>query len=284
MARRDRCVFLEARCIVRPMIQSFRVKTGFAAQLPAFKGKLKFKPGVNILFGPNGCGKTTALKITGVYCGITTGGWSKHPDPGDIIEIGVLRRKPPNLPDCLAIRAPGQCTANIEWDGTPTFLNAAADRDGLSFFVDRAENSADGMTSMKDQIQEIAQKPSEGQRRIHKIERIAELLDQVPDLTKNPDRKYNSLWVEGWTAFSEYVKTLPRTGPSTILLDEPDMSLSLPNQMVLWNEIVPKLAKRFQVIATSHSPFILYKSWHFLDLQEGYLAECRERVRAWTEI
>lgn len=43
----------------------------------------------------------------------------------------------------------------------------------------------------------------------------------------------------------------------SLLLDEPDMHLSLPAQYYLWKNIFPMLSKQFQLIISSHSVFAL---------------------------
>jgi len=76
------------------MITKAKATSGFSIKLDALKGRAyTFKPGLNILFGPNGCGKTTLLKILGAYSG-TEAGWSRFLDPsiGDDGRSGFPKR------------------------------------------------------------------------------------------------------------------------------------------------------------------------------------------------
>ena len=43
--------------------------------------RFNFTKGINILYGPNGCGKSTVLNTLKAYCGIEGGGWTFFSDP-----------------------------------------------------------------------------------------------------------------------------------------------------------------------------------------------------------
>ena len=76
-----------------------------------------------------------------------------------------------------------------------------------------------------------------------------------------------------------YWQSLPRTGKPTIILDEPERSLSIPAQAKLWLETLPRLTKTFQILSASHSPFALKAPGaHFLSMPRDYVKECQQAL------
>jgi hypothetical protein len=125
-------------------------------------------------------------------------------------------------------------------------------------------------------IGEMLSRPSLGQKRIYRLNLLMKHSKSVPDLMVLPPehKGYNDTWRRPMEAFVRYIKTLPRTGPSTLLLDEPDRSLSIPMQVSLWNNVMPKLAEKFQVIAATHCLFALAFKDALIDFKKGYTEEC----------
>lgn len=249
------------------MISRVKVLSGYAAKLPSLKNReFIFEKGLNVLFSPNGAGKTTLLNIIGMYCG-TQGGWSKHPEP--VFTKG-------EYPHCLVRR--NGCKADVTWDGTASFLHKTADSDGTP--------AAFGMNdcfSYMEEVQAIVCKPSQGQLRIAKLSKVLGLLKKPPDLKQVPNVKYNSTWMNCFRGFSKYVSTLPNAGIVTLLMDEPDRSLSIENQVGLW-KILPQIAEKHQVIVATHSPFAIMRDCgNVLDMEIGYLERTRKAIREFVK-
>ena len=270
------------------MLYSLKVTGGFASKLPAFaKGMtFEFSPGLNILFGPNGCGKTTALKILAAYSGIEgRGGWSKYARPS-------IKMDKDDYTKVCAKCAPGDCTAEVDWDGYASFLNMAEVSDSVPQFL--GEN-ADGISDASEEIMSIMSRPSGGQLRVHKLGMVCKATQNPPDLLKLPNehKSYNDIWkkmMEGFVAFVQACRDRHKDakGRITILWDEPDRSLSIPTQALLWgftksNVGLPIVAQRCQVIVATHSPFALFVNDCFVHgMEGGYVEKCREVLKNFT--
>jgi predicted ATPase len=251
------------------MIGKLRVKSGFALKLPTFAKELEFKPGLNVLFGPNGCGKTTALNIAAAYSAVKQdGGWTTHPAPLDV--KGTYDGKH-NFPTCFKEMCVGKIEAEVEWDGTPTYYSSAK----AETVVPHA--FADEHDDMMNQLSVMFAKPSSGQLRLHNLGKLIKGLKR-PDLMKYNENT-NDVWKACYQAFCDYVMTLPRNGQVTLLIDEPDRSLSLPTQFQLWTKIIPQWATLMQVVVATHSPFCLVSPANLIECVDGYADECRTSLK-----
>ncbi len=264
------------------MISSAKITSGYATKLPAVKDKtFEFTPGLNVLFGPNGCGKTTVLRVTAAYAGCQNRGWSTA-------SIDELFKKPPPYPARFRYGAPGKCDAKIAWDGVPAFLHTVE-----VAMTGRLSNDQD---EFDEQVGSIISKASTGQSVINMLGRLQMYLKSIPDLT---DAKrtmsidgetvqidhVNDTWKDKIISFVEYVKSLPvpEVRRVTVFIDEPDNALSIPNQCLLWSKALPSLAHVHQVIVASHSPFALLPGPNTIEMTPGYVNECMDAIKALVE-
>ena len=256
------------------MIKSFQFLNNFPTVYPHLKDrKFEFNDKFNVLFGNVGSCKSTALKTMAAYCGISTGGWSTISEPAKLAYNNIS-----HFPFCYRNFAPNQIDANVEWDGVPTFYNdsEALGKNDNTWFFKNSSQSADGITTEAEQMDIMASKPSSGQYRIHKINKIMKVIQNPPDLSIIPNyivaKELAKLEVQ-------YISSLSRDGKISLLLDEPEKGLSIPKQIELFDVLV-QLSEHFQLIIATHSSFILdYKKVNLIDYTPGYAKECRNLIK-----
>lgn len=261
------------------MIKRAMIKSGFMMNNPNIKDRIfEFKPGLNVIVGGNGTNKTSLLKTLAAYCGIDKGGFSRISEPS---KIGSQYQS--HYPFCYHVYAPGKSHAVIEWDGTPTFYNDSDQmgKNDMTWFIN-PDQSSDGISTEAEQMDVMASKPSSGQYRITKINKIMQMLQNPPSLNSVPENIISP--EERAIAQFEvnYINSLPRSGPMTVLLDEPEKALSLEKQLELFDTL-DELSKYFQVIMVSHSPFILlhknYKKINYVDMTPEFTTNNKKLIK-----
>lgn len=250
------------------MIKSIKVLNGFLTEMPNFHvgSEFQFSDKLNVLFGPNGSGKSSILKMLKAYCGIPNGygGWSRISS-----ELALGAQSQSHFPWVYRAYSPGQSDCVVDWDGTASFFNEGdVKTDQWAWFTHKEILSEDGMTCEAEQFDMMAEKPSSGQYRMKKLNKLFNMLKSPPDLTKCPSSHPTQL------AECAYIKTLPRTGKVTLILDEPERALSLPKQLELF-KLLEKMSDEYQIIIATHSPFVLFDlNAKLFDIESGYVEEC----------
>lgn len=258
------------------MIKSIKFLNGFptTAQHIGLDRVFKFTDGLNFIYGQNGIYKSVLGKTLAAYCGIEKGGWSRISEPAKL-----ATKFKSHFPAVYRQYTPNHIDAQVEWDGVPTFYydSELMGKNDMTWFFQNASQSADGVTTESEQMDILATKPSSGQYRISKINKIMQLITRMPDLSQIPadivtDRQYAQMEID-------YIKELPRDGKPTLILDEPERGLVLPRQFDLF-KVFDKLAEHFQVIVISHSPFILFhKNANIIDMEPGYMNTCKKLIK-----
>lgn len=248
------------------MIKSIQFTNGYPLNIEWVGNKqFNFKPGINVLFGPNGCGKSTILKTLKAYCGITGGGWTFFSDPMQLASN--------SFPFGYIGLTPSRCSAIVDWDGTPTFFNDGDIKVNDTFFYMNERHSDDGITSQAEQLDLLAEKPSSGQYRIKMVNKVFNNIRNIPGISEN-DIPANYKHADCLKEL-QYWNSLSRIGPQTILLDEPERALSLALQKKLFEEILPQFSD-MQIILATHSLFSLkMKDVNYIEFEPGYIEECR---------
>lgn len=245
---------------------------GYAAELPFFKRKrkLSFQPGLNILFGPNGCGKSTILKMLGDTMVATQGGLSAVTEGSvrDTTEFPSFRRGRDGVPkDLIALK--------VLHDGQPVLFCDPRQAVGL-----RGGRFDDDF--MLEGIQELMgnRGRSHGQVSAARMNSVLAVLAGKAKLPPKPVEAWSKKDCAGaWHACLDIVwarlePSIPK-GLPTILLDEPEANFSLKWQASLWERLASDaVLSKYQVIVASHSPFALGRqNANYIDMVAGYREE-----------
>ena len=256
------------------MIYKAKVINGFASSLPAIVGKtFNFTDNVNVLFGSNGCGKSTLLKCIKSYCAIEHGGWSRI---GNFLTLGASTSS--QFPFVYRAYTPSkECDTLVHWDGTATlFYDREINSDDITWFYNNDILKREGFTTESEQLQRMADKPSSGQTRMEVLNKIFESAHYPPDFTASTPNKNNSY--EQMEV--SYINSLPRNGRVTIMLDEPEKSLSIPKQIELFEALRQQTRRGIQFIIATHSPFILFENdFNIIDMEQGYVDICKNAIK-----
>jgi predicted ATPase len=220
----------------------------------------EFRPGLNILWGRNGSGKTSLTKVLARLFHCEQG---NHP----LVTEESLRQ--------------------LTGDGT---LEAADIRKGLQVVHDgqgvrhfdpgSAVGLMGGLAAFDwdfgaEGISNAMFKGSAGQTTMFRFDRIAEeiVASEVPKVAwKFPrDRAAKDTLGQRVALAAHLLESNAEKGPPTILLDEPERSYDLNTQIGIWR-FLRAYSDQVQFIVASHSLFALkIPEAHYIELSPGYL-------------
>lgn len=276
----------------------------WAAQLDYFKRSpvTEFKPGLNILFGGNGSGKSTVLQMLGQTLAATQGGTSVVTSSwiSDVVGFGGSHCKLP---------------CSVVHDGQPVMFFDARAKEGLVggsfdddfFSLGVANAMAKGSTGQlgfrrlerllkvlldaqkEGAAQDSAPKPeavrapAKGKRTAKSFERKAGAKSLVPqgfpaEIEWKVSRDHlNAHWKARFDVVEQLLAAKRPQGPKTLLFDEPESGFSLPWQAGLWSNMFSKVdPEKHQVIVATHSPFALgIDGANYIEMTPGYLLESK---------
>lgn len=256
------------------MIRSFEIKLPDQTHIPwipkvpalAKARRFEFTPGLNILWGRNGTGKSTIIKAIARLLHCEQSG-TTHVTGTSLNTLFEGRRfgKQESLKDAVAIDHDGQATRYFDPSNAVGLIGgmAAFDYDfGLEGIHNAIFKGSAGQTTMF---------------RFDKL--IAEIIeDVVPKVERQvppSDR----------TAVADFfLKGSGENGPPTILLDEPERSLDLPNQVAVWR-LIRAASSKVQFIVAAHSLYGLnLPEANYIELDDQYLGQsliCLSMLSKW---
>lgn len=224
---------------------------------------------INIIFGPNGCGKSTILKTLSGTALIDHYGMTKKLEPLDFgwgddkNNISVILDKYKHN------------SSVVEWDGTPAYsYNPDALRTiNTASFGYLAESLFNGDMGTEAAYHVYGNRLSGGQLTEFVVGQILSVCskkfsikDMLAPLQKCLDvRRGNSTWLSCYKSELDYLKSFEgydKVCTPTLLFDEIDKSIDIPSVIQLYSEFLPKILELFdtQIMVVSHNPLILSKN------------------------
>lgn len=232
----------------------------YAKKLDFFKNntKVEFQPGLNILFAPNGTGKSTLLKMLAQVTASEQGGVSTLTSSwkNDVFGFGEKNKLE---------------GINVIHDGQPTMYSNPRTAIGL----------VGGMAGFDDDffdqgLAEVQNKQSTGLTTLGRMGKIIQTIAGDMAMPKEFDKR-----ISLDTETIEMIRAKMPVGQQTIILDEPESGVGIQIQQKLY-DMMEKGAKdnNLQIIVATHSPFALACDANFIELQPGYLEMSRLYIQA----
>lgn len=256
--------------------------------------KIEFeKDKINVLFGPNGSGKTTIIKTIANYClcgdNHTCDGYTNVVKHGPLdFGASFFEDKECDYNIENAIHNLSKLNyANVEWDGHPVYFENTYGRKDTGKFGDLTGGL---FSTSKDEFIYVANrsKLSLGQNTIYMINKLSEVIERCPTLDDfvNEVKRYerNESWTKAITSQLNYIKSnYKENSCMTLLLDEMDKSLDIENTLMLYRDFLPMLRNKYniQIILVSHSPLMLSNivqnsdKYNFISLDKKYTKEMK---------
>lgn len=221
---------------------------------------MEFSTGLNILWGRNGTGKSSVLKLLARMFHAESGGRSVITSESCKMLVDFYTEKADKWREGL----------ELVHDGQPVFYANPSEAVGITGGQFDDDFFEEGFRNTKF-------KGSSGETTIFRLDSVTK---HAVRQTEVEDRLENSggVWKELHDKALDLLKPNCPKGPVTILMDEPDRSLDFDLQDVLWKQI-RRISKGRQMIVATHSVFAMNVAGaKYHELSPGYLDDCRSRI------
>lgn len=237
---------------------------GYAQKLDFFKANksIEFKPGLNIIFAPNGTGKSTILEILAKHSASEQGGISTLTQSWmqDMIKYGESTMK----------------GIKVFHDGQPTLYNNPRKAVGLFGGMAAFDDDFFDQGIMETQLRE-----STGYTTMTRLQRVLGVLAGKSEMPKEFAKKIHKLDDK----YKQFLEGNIPIGQQTMLLDEPESGLAIHVQANIFRMIQKQAREnKLQIIIATHSPFALTCQANFIELQPGYINIAKQEVELLAEI
>ena len=230
-----------------------------------------FKPGLNIIVGENGCGKSTLIKLLAAFC------FCENGMPGLPSDVGIWDTVGKIFPKAGFIAKKREYTpiqsVKIEHDFDYPVMKM---RGIMSYNNDELMSSIQRISDFY-----YGNSQSGGQNMLHSIARFAKQVKTVMENYKRhspiPEGPFNSTYQELIEKLKEWIDqtTVPmQEGRPTILMDEPDASLDV-KRLLMLREWLIESSKNVQSIVVLHNPLLIRSladtGANVIQLSKGYI-------------
>lgn len=267
----------------------------YIAELPLLKnnGKIHFKEGLNVIFAPNGSGKTTIMEMLAKATHSREWGYSR-PTKKSMLDEKLLRKI--SREEMEARNLSFYSLFSVE-----PFFEVKHDAQTVLFcdpkFIVGGFGSDDtlnfGYEYMSVHKEEhINVKGSTGNKNKHRMSLVNDVLDGVKKVDSKIDDKYTSkMSLSSLDRFKaekfnlDYLQPSIEKGQATILIDEPETALDLREKIKWFKSLEEKVKQQnLQVILITHSELALtFKNANFITSDNKYLEEARAEFKSLTD-
>ena len=268
------------------MIHSFEIKDpdkthiAWWAKVPALAKPrtFEFRPGLNILWGKNGSGKTTVVKALAQLFHCEQSG-----------QPVVTQTSIENLFDRFRFGEDKEQKAFVK------AISLKHDGQGVRYFDPSVAVGLFGGIAAFDWdfsgegVANAMFKGSAGQTTMFRMDKLLGSIAEgkVPKVERRvKEHSFNSTWSERLKIAERFLKGSGEVGPPTVLLDEPERSFDLPHQIAVWR-FIRATTSRVQYIVASHALYALnIPEAHYIEMEPEYLDQscrCLKALTGWAD-